>query len=131
MTIPEDLDDFLVEESEKPKPRRRLDLAYACFAFLGLAVMAFASITFTENQNQAGYGMLSLTLVPPTLVAFVAGIVLTVKSWRHRPLVVLSFATLLFVGVLVGAGISDCCSEGASAKAIGPHRGSTGRSPYS
>jgi hypothetical protein len=119
MTIPRQPDTIPAEESEKQISPWRLDLAYACFAFLGLAVAAFASMTFADKENQAGYGMLSLTLVPPTLAAFVAGIVLTVKSWRHRPLVVLCLTTLLFVGVLVGAGVSDCCSEGASAKAIG------------
>jgi len=126
MTVPRqpDKDFFLF-----PFLRRRvrlLDGAYACYAFLGLAMMAFMAVstvtvsTIIERDYEEGSGMLVasiLSLMLPLPIVFVAAIVLTVRFRRHRALVVLCLTNILFFAA-IAIGIPDCCSEGASERAI-------------
>jgi len=81
----------------------RINAAFACYAFLGLSVTAFGIVgAFLKGQEQAGYGMLLfLTLPLPMLAAFVATIVLTVKSRHYRPLLHLFLINILFITATV------------------------------
>jgi hypothetical protein len=90
-TIPEQADEVPAQGPARRDDFLRINAAFACYAFLGLSVAAFGIVgAFIKGQTQAGYGMLLfLTLPLPMLVAFVATIVLTVKSRRYRPFLVL------------------------------------------
>jgi len=68
---------------QKQKGLWRHGAAYACYGFVSLAAMLMGYVTtFVSGQDQEGNGFFFMMLVPPTLVALVAIIVLTAMIWR-------------------------------------------------
>jgi hypothetical protein len=111
MTIPAQAD--TTRETGTQESLRLLNRAYGCYAFIGLTFLVFLAIVSAIPQGEAaeGYGMmmglsLGVPLVLGSTIAFVAGIVLTLRlqdRWRlHRPLVVVCLTHILFLAGAIG-----------------------------
>lgn len=84
------------------KKRIEYDFAYGCFLLWGLTVLSLSVIraSYTDAEWAGGAGAILLLLLPLILVAFVAmlvGIVLSLRLWKHRPLIILAGMTVLLI----------------------------------
>jgi hypothetical protein len=86
-------------------PRSRYDLAYGCYLAWGSSVLAVAWIRASHSDEAwvRGAGAVLLLLLPLLLASFIAmlaGVVLSLRLRRHRPLAVLGAASALLIPTL-------------------------------
>lgn len=82
--------------------RLEYDIAYGCFLILAIAALVLIVIrsSYTDAEWAGGGGAILILLLPfivVPLIAMVVGIVLSIRLWNHRPLVVLAVSTILLL----------------------------------
>ena len=82
--------------------RRKYDFAYGCFLLCGVTVLSLIGLraSYTGAEWSGGAGGLLLIFLPVILAAGVAmlvGIVLSIRLWRHRPMIALAGMSFLFI----------------------------------
>ena len=80
--------------------RFEYDLAYGCFLLWGLTVLSISVIraSYTDAEWAGGAGGILLLLLPLILASFIAvlvGIVLSIRLWKHWPLLILAGISVL------------------------------------
>jgi hypothetical protein len=84
--------------------RLRYDVAYGCFFFCGVVALLISTISVIPMDTGTSGGLGFMVLIPlsiASLVAMVIGISYTIRFRQHRPLVVLSLFSVLFVAEVV------------------------------
>lgn len=80
--------------------RSEYDLAYGCFLLCGLMVLIISAMSAIPMDSGIAGGLGFLVAIPlflTSLVAMVSGLVLSVRLWKDRPLVILSGMSILFI----------------------------------
>lgn len=86
--------------SDDRRKRREYDVAYACFMLCGLTALITSLVSMIPTDTGTAGAIGFLVLVPLALASIAAlgcGIVMTVRLWRHTPLIALSAMSLLVV----------------------------------
>jgi len=83
--------------------RSQYDVAYGCFLFCGLVVLSISAVAYVPMGEGTAVFLL-FWAVPPFFVSFVCmliGIVLSVRLWQDRTLLILSVMSVLLIGVMI------------------------------
>lgn len=82
----------------------KYDIAYGCFLFCGVTALFIGSLSFIPMDDGTAGGLGFLVVIPlsmASLAAMAVGLVSTILLYRHWPLIVLSFSSVLFLAVTV------------------------------
>ena len=82
--------------------RLEFDLAYGCFLLWALTVLCISLIraSYTDAEWAGGAGGILLLLGPlilASIIAMLAGILMTIRLWKHWPLMVIAGMTVLLI----------------------------------
>lgn len=90
--------------TQAPANLWQYDMAYGCFTFCGLVALLIGMFTFLPIGFESAGGFGYLLLIPLTamsLGAMLLGLVFAARLLRHRPLALLTLASLLLVAEIV------------------------------